>query len=49
MPGNVKLLVDANRTTNADASSSQPIRQLVIGALWSPNKDLDFDVWLSAR
>ena len=40
----VKLLVDANRTTNADASSNQPIRQMVIGAIWSPNKDLDFDL-----
>lgn len=42
--GNVKLLVDANRTTNADPTSNQPIRQMAVGAIWSPNKDLDFDI-----
>lgn len=40
----LKLLVDANRTTNADPASDQSIRQMVIGAIWSPTKDLDLDI-----
>ena len=42
----LKLLVDANRTTNADPQSDQSIRQMVIGAIWSPAKDLDLDIGL---
>lgn len=42
----LKLLVDANRTTNADPESDQGIRQMVIGAIWSPTKDLDLDIGL---
>ena len=41
---NLKLVVDANRTTNADSQADQKIRQMVIGAIWSPSKDLDLDV-----
>ena len=40
----LKLLVDANRTTNADPQSDQKIRQMVIGAIYSPSKDLDLDI-----
>jgi hypothetical protein len=42
----LKLLVDANRTTNADPASDQKIRQMVIGAIYSPSKDLDLDLGL---
>ena len=41
---NLKLIMDANRTTNADSQSEQKIRQMVVGAIWSPSKDLDLDV-----
>jgi hypothetical protein len=40
----LKLLLDANRTTNADPQSEQKIRQVVLGAIWSPSKDLDLDL-----
>jgi hypothetical protein len=40
----LKLLLDANRTTNADPQSDQKIRQGVVGAIWSPTKDLDLDL-----
>ena len=42
--GQLKLLVDANRTTNADPESNQKIRQMVLGAIYSPGKDLDLDI-----
>ena len=42
----LKLLVDANRTTNPDPQSDQSLRQMVIGAIWSPTKDLDLDIGL---
>ncbi|HEU5176006.1 MAG TPA: transporter [Burkholderiales bacterium] len=42
--GRLKLLVDANRTTNADPASDQKIRQIVLGAIYSPSKDLDLDI-----
>ena len=42
--GQLKLLVDANRTTNADPESDQKIRQVVVGAIYSPSKDLDLDI-----
>ena len=42
--GQLKLLVDANRTTNADPESEQKIRQAVLGAIYSPSKDLDLDI-----
>lgn len=44
--GQLKLLLDANRTTNADPSSNQDIRQVVLGAIYSPSKDLDLDIGL---
>jgi len=40
----LKLLVDGNRTTNPDPESGQKIRQMVVGAIYSPSKDLDLDV-----
>jgi len=40
----LKLLVDANRTTNPDPQSDQKIRQMVLGAIWSPSKDMDLDI-----
>jgi hypothetical protein len=40
----LKLLIDATRTTNRDPSSDQALRQAVIGAIYSPSKDLDLDV-----
>ncbi len=40
----LKLLVDANRTTNPDPQSDQKIRQMVLGAIYSPSKDMDLDI-----
>jgi len=40
----LKLLVDANRTTNPDPQSDQQLRQRVLGAIYSPSKDLDLDI-----
>jgi hypothetical protein len=40
--GNVKLLLDANRTTNADPRSGR-IQQAVAGAIWSIGEKLDLD------
>ena len=42
----LKLVVDANRTTNADPTSDQALGEAVIGAIYSPGKDLDLDVGL---
>ena len=44
--GSLKLLIDANRTTNADRASDKPVEQAVIGAIYSPGKDLDLDAGL---
>ena len=40
----LKLLVDANRTTNPDPQSDQQLRQRVLGAIYSPSKNLDLDI-----
>ena len=40
----LKLALDANRSTNPDPASDQALRQAVIGAIYSPSKDLDLDV-----
>jgi hypothetical protein len=42
----LKLLVDGNVTTNPDPQSDKKIRQAVIGAIWSPTRDLDLDIGL---
>jgi Putative MetA-pathway of phenol degradation len=40
---NLKLLVDANRTTNSDPESDTALRQAVVGVIYSPRKDIDLD------
>jgi hypothetical protein len=40
----LKLLVDGNRTTNPDRASDQALRYAVVGAIYSPSKDLDLDL-----
>jgi Putative MetA-pathway of phenol degradation len=42
--GNLKLLIDANRTTNPDRASDRALQQAVAGAIYSPTRDLDLDV-----
>jgi hypothetical protein len=40
---NLKLALDAARTTNSDPASEQALRQLVVGFIWSMTKDVDLD------
>lgn len=41
---NLKLLLDLSRDTNPDAASRTAIRQAVVGAIWSPSKNVDLDL-----
>ena len=43
---NLKLVLDANRTTNADPASDQALAQAVLGVIYSPTEDLDLDLGL---
>jgi hypothetical protein len=39
----LKLLLDANRTTNPDPATDRALQQAVIGAIYSATKDFDLD------
>lgn len=44
--GNLMLVADAARDTNADFAGGSAARYLVLGAIWSVTRDFDLDVGL---